>query len=152
MFKRKPEKLALVVALISTFTLLLIVLTDLFLSFQRDLDSGEKRLQQFSVMMAEHTARSFEAVDLLVNEIASDLSSNRSTWHEWSDVQGWEYIAQRHSRALPQLRDLIIFDGQGKQRFVSTYFPRRKSTSAAAPISLRSNKASRAAALARTLK
>lgn len=123
MLNRKPEQLALLIALLSTLALLLVVLIDLFLSYQRDLDSGEKRLQQFSVMMAEHTARSFEAVDLLINEIAGDLSSNRSTWQNWSDVQGWEYIAQRHSRAMPQLRDLIIFDAQGKQRFNSTYFP-----------------------------
>jgi hypothetical protein len=79
MLNRKPEKLALIVALFSTLTVLLVVLTDLTLSYQRDLESGEKRLQQFSVMMAEHTARSFEAVDLLVNEIAGDLSSNRTT-------------------------------------------------------------------------
>lgn len=123
MFNRKPEQLALLFALLSMLALLLVVLIDLFLSYQRDLDSGEKRLQQFSVMMAEHTARSFEAVDLLVNEIAGDLSNNRSRWLDWSDVEGWEYIAQRHSRAMPQLRDLIIFDAGGKQRFNSTYFP-----------------------------
>ncbi len=123
MRKRKPEQLALIVALVSALAVLLVVLTDLTLSYQRDLESGEKRLQQFSVMMAEHTARSFEAVDLLINEIATDLSSNHTDWNEWSDVRGWEYIAQRHSRAMPQLRDLIVFDAQGRQRFVSTYFP-----------------------------
>lgn len=123
MLNRKPEKLALIVALASTLTVLFVVLADLTLSYQRDLESAEKRLQHFSIMMAEHTARSFEAVDLLINEIATDLSGNRTDWHEWSDVRGWEYIAQRHSRAMPQLRDLIIFDARGRQRFVSTYFP-----------------------------
>ena len=123
MLTRKPEKLALIVALAGTLTVLLVFLTDLTLSYQRDIDSGEKRLQQFTVMMAEHTARSFEAVDVLVKEVATDLSSNRIDWPGWEAVRGWEYIAQRHSRAMPQLRDLIVFDEQGNQRFISTYFP-----------------------------
>lgn len=120
---RKPEKLALIVALAGTLTVLLVFLIDLTLSYQRDIDSGEKRLQQFSVMMAEHTARSFEAVDVLVKEVATDLSNNRNNWPDWTPARGWEYIAQRHSRAMPQLRDLIVFDHQGNQRFISTYFP-----------------------------
>lgn len=120
---RKPEKLALIVALAGTLTVLLVFLIDLTLSYQRDIDSGEKRLQQFSVMMAEHTARSFEAVDVLVKEVATDLSNNRNNWPDWTPARGWEYIAQRHSRAMPQLRDLIVFDHLGNQRFISTYFP-----------------------------
>lgn len=123
MLTRKPESLALLVALLGTLTVLLVFLTDLFISYQRDIDSGEKRLQQFSVMMAEHTARAFEAVDLLVKEIATDLTVNRADWPKWEAQRGWEYIAQRHSRAMPQLRDLIVFDEKGNQRFVSSYFP-----------------------------
>ncbi|HOI51184.1 MAG TPA: hypothetical protein PLN02_02310 [Azonexus sp.] len=38
---RKPEKLALLVALLGTLTVLVIFLTDLVLSYQRDIDSGE---------------------------------------------------------------------------------------------------------------
>jgi signal transduction histidine kinase len=120
---KKPEKLALILALSGTMAVLLAVLTDLGLSHRRDLQTGEQRLQQFSIMMAEHTARAFEAIDVLAKEISIDLSKNRHEWTEWSDVQGWEYIAQRHTRAMPQLRDLIIFDRQGNQRFISTYFP-----------------------------
>ncbi|MDD2884453.1 MAG: ATP-binding protein [Dechloromonas sp.] len=121
--KRKPETLALIVALISTAAVLLVFLADLIVSRERDLAEGEQRLQQFTVMMAEHTARAFEAVDVLVREIAIDLSASRQDWQNWEAVRGWEYIAQRHSRAMPQLRDLIIFDAAGNQRFISTYFP-----------------------------
>ncbi len=121
--KRKPETLALIVAMLTTAAVLLVFLTDLIVSRQNDLDSGEQRLQQFTVMMAEHTARAFEAVDVLVREIAIDLSASRQDWQNWEPVRGWEYIAQRHSRAMPQLRDLIIFDHVGNQRFISTYFP-----------------------------
>ena len=63
---RRPETLALIVALSSTLAVLTVFLIDLALSRQRDLQLGEKRLQQFTVMLAEHTARAFEAVDVLV--------------------------------------------------------------------------------------
>jgi signal transduction histidine kinase len=120
---RKPETLALFVALISTLTVLAVFLTDLLLARQRDIEAGERRLQHFGIMMAEHTARSFEAIDVLLREMASDLSHNRRDWESWEASKGWEYVAQRHSRAMPQLRDLIIFDREGNQRFISTYFP-----------------------------
>jgi len=71
-------------------------------------------------MMAEHTARTFEAVDVLLRETATDLSHSRRNWRDWDASKGWEYIAQRHSRSLPQLRDLIIFDDKGNQPFIST--------------------------------
>lgn len=123
MRQRRPEALALIVALTSTLAVLLVFLIDLALARQRDLELGEKRLQKFTVMLAEHTARSFEAVDVLAREIATDLSRNRSDWPNWDPALGWDYIAQRHSRAMPQMRDLIVFDRNGDQRFISTYFP-----------------------------
>ncbi|HEX6735498.1 MAG TPA: ATP-binding protein [Azonexus sp.] len=123
MLRRKPEALALLVALISTLTVLAVFLTDLVLSRHRDLEAGERRVHHFGIMMAEHTARSFEAVDMLLREMASDLSLSRRDWPDWEPGKGWEYVAQRHSRAMPQLRDLIVFDQLGNQRFISTYFP-----------------------------
>jgi len=123
MLKRKPETLALSVALIGTLTVLLGFFGDLAFSRARDLESGEHRLQHFSIMMAEHTARAFEALDVLLREVAADLSANRRDWEQWDATRGWEYVAQRHSRAMPQLRDLIVFDRQGRQRFISTIYP-----------------------------
>ncbi|MFN4342070.1 MAG: ATP-binding protein [Azonexus sp.] len=120
---RKPETLALTVSLIATLIVLLVFLADLVVARHRDLAAGERRLQHFSIMMAEHTARTFEAVDVLLRETATDLSHNRRDWENWEASKGWEYIAQRHSRSMPQLRDLIIFDRLGNQRFISTYFP-----------------------------
>uniref|UniRef100_Q47JF7 histidine kinase n=1 Tax=Dechloromonas aromatica (strain RCB) TaxID=159087 RepID=Q47JF7_DECAR len=120
---RKPETLALSIALVGTLVVLLVFLADLALARHRDLESGERRLQHFGLMMAEHTARTFEAVDVLLRETATDLSHSRRDWETWDTSKGWEYIAQRHSRAMPQLRDLIIFDRYGNQRFISTFFP-----------------------------
>lgn len=74
-------------------------------------------------MMAEHTARNFEAVDVLLRETASDLPTGHRDWENWAANKGWEYIAQRHSRAMPQLRDLIVIDRLGNQRFMSTQSP-----------------------------
>lgn len=123
MRKRKPESLALVVALVGMLMVLNVFLIDLFLSRQRDIDAGDRRLQHFGIMMAEHTARAFEAVDVLLREMSADLTQNQRHWENWEPGKGWEYVAQRHSRSMPQLRDLIIFDRYGNQRFISTYFP-----------------------------
>lgn len=123
MRRRKPETLALLIALIGTLSVLAVLAVDLVLARNRDLEAGERRLQHFGLMMAEHTARTFEAVDTLLRETVSDLAHNRRDWETWEPSRGWEYIAQRHSRAMPQLRDLIIFDRHGDQRFISTYFP-----------------------------
>ena len=123
MLQKKPETLALFVALICTVVVLTFFLADLIFTRQRDIDTSERRLQHFGIMMAEHTARSFETIDVLLREISTDLSTNRSGWEKWEPSKGWEYIAQRHSRALTQMRDLIIFDRYGNQRFISTYFP-----------------------------
>ena len=120
---RKPETLALTISLVGTVIVLLVFLADLVVARNRDLEAGERRLQHFGIMMAEHTARTFEAVDMLLRETATDLSHSRRDWEKWEASKGWEYIAQRHSRAMPQLRDLIIFDRLGNQRYISTYFP-----------------------------
>jgi signal transduction histidine kinase len=123
MAARKPETLALTAALAATLIVLIVFIVDLSLARHNDFEAGERRLQHFGIMMAEHTARTFEAVDVLLRETATDLSLNRRDWESWDSSRGWEYIAQRHSRAMPQLRSLAIFDRQGNQRFISTQFP-----------------------------
>lgn len=126
MGRRKPETIVLLVALLASLSVLLVFLADLVLSRQRDLNAGEERLQHFSTMMSEYTARAFESIDILLLEMAKDLSNNRRDWEKWRSDQGWEYVAQRHSRALPQLRDLILFNRSGDQIFLSTaYAPLR---------------------------
>jgi len=91
--RRKPETLALAVSLAGTLIVLLVFMADLVLARHRDLESGERRLQHFGIMMAEHTARTFEAVDVLLRETATDLSHSRRDWENWEASRGWEYIA-----------------------------------------------------------
>lgn len=123
MIRRRPDLLALIVALVGTLIIVAVFISDLILSRERELAEGEQRVRHFGIMLGEHTARTFEAVDILLREIANDLSENHTGWHDWDPKRGWEYLAQRHSRSLPQLRDLILFDGTGQQHFISTYFP-----------------------------
>jgi signal transduction histidine kinase len=120
---KKPETLALTAAMAGTLIILFVFVIDLTLVRHNDLAVGGRRLQHFGIMMAEHTARTFEAIDVLLRETATDLSGNHRDWESWESSKGWEYIAQRHSRTMPQLRDLIIFDRHGNQRFISTQFP-----------------------------
>lgn len=123
MIRRRPDLLALIVALAGTLAVVAFVVGDVLLSRQRELDLGAARAEQFATMLGEHTARTYEALDILLREIASDLSGNHPEWPTWEAGHGWSYIAEHHTRSLPQLRDLILFDRDGEQRFISTYFP-----------------------------
>lgn len=101
---------------------LLVVLlfsVDLFLNRQAELSAGEDRARRFNTMMAEHTARTFDAVDILLREISGDLNRNHGNWQKWSEDDGWNYLAQKHSRSMPQLRSLLLFDPGGRERFSS---------------------------------
>jgi signal transduction histidine kinase len=120
--RRKPEALALIVALLSTVLVLTLFLSDAYLSRSHEIEVGKRRTELFSIMLAEHTARALEALDILLREMATDLGNNHD-WRTWDPNRGWEYVTRHHSRALPQLRDLAIFDQRGEQRFISTYFP-----------------------------
>lgn len=123
MAERKPDTLALLVAFVGSLAVLIAFVVDLALSRQRELEEGRLRLQRFTSMMADHTSHAFDAVDVVLRDIVSDLGANHADWRAWSPSRGWEYVSQRHPRALPQLRDVILFDAEGSQRFVSTFFP-----------------------------
>ena len=71
MIRRRPDLLALIFALIGTLAVVAVFISDLVLSRERELEQGERRVQHFGVMVGEHTARTFEAVDIQLREIAS---------------------------------------------------------------------------------
>lgn len=97
-------------------------LGDLLLSRSHELEAGRQRVTHLTALISEHTARSLESVDILLRELAGDLSGN-NRWESWSPETGFTYLSTRHTRSLPQLRDLAIFDRQGYQIFTSTQFP-----------------------------
>jgi signal transduction histidine kinase len=113
----------LVVVLVGTLVTVATFFISLLLSRDGELEIGERRVRDFGVMIGEHTARSFEAVDILLREIATELSEHKRDWESWEASHGWNYLATRHAKSLPQLRDLIVFDRDGLQRYISTYFP-----------------------------
>jgi len=123
MSRKRPDILVLTVSVVASLLILVAFVVGLMASRNEEINQAEQRLQHFSTMLAEHTDRSLAGVDILMREVARDLSLNRPDWQSWDDARGWEYIAERHSRSLPQLRELIIFDARGDQRFVSTMFP-----------------------------
>jgi two-component system, sensor histidine kinase len=123
MIQRRPDLAVLFAVLIGTLAVVGAYVGDLIVSRERELTLGERRVEHFGIMIGEHTARSFESVDILLREIATDLSEDLHDWSNWQPSQGWSYLATRHSNTLPQLRDLILFDHEGQQRYISTYFP-----------------------------
>mgnify|MGYP001183661513 CR=1 FL=1 len=121
--RRRPELLAVAISLAGSVLVLLAFVIDITLSRSQELKDAEQRLQHFSQLLAEHNSRALENIDMLLREIAADLSDNHTDWREWTGNRGWEYAARRHSRALPQLRHLALFDHKGDQRFNSTIYP-----------------------------
>ncbi len=122
-YRSRPDTLALAIALFSSLAVLAAFFTDIVLSRQNELDDSRTRLSGFTSQLAEHTSRSHEAIDALLAEMANDLSIRHRNWRDWTPSEGWEYTVQHHSRSLPQLRSLIVFDQKGDQRFISTYYP-----------------------------
>jgi signal transduction histidine kinase len=121
--QKHPDLIATLATLVSAFAVTAFFIGDLVLSRQHELNVAQSRVDQFSTMLAEHTTRTLGAVDILLREVASDLSEGKGDWESWAPARGWEYISGRHVRTLPQLRDLAVFDRKGDQRFISSYFP-----------------------------
>ncbi|MBS1197490.1 MAG: ATP-binding region, ATPase-like:Histidine kinase N-terminal [Proteobacteria bacterium] len=120
---RRPKTLVITINLAVVLTVLVFFLVQLLYDRAGVLERTEKRLQHFTNLLAGHTERSFGGIDILLQELVIDLSQDRRDWQTWSEKQGWQYVAERHTRALSQLRDLILFDQTGRQRFSSNSFP-----------------------------
>lgn len=120
---RRPDTLALAVSLAGSLAVVLAFIVGLVTTRGEEKAQAEQRLQHFSTMLSEHAARSLDGIDILLRELTRDLSHHKLDWRDWEDSRGWEYIAEHHSRTLPQLREIAVFDHSGRQRFVSTVFP-----------------------------
>ncbi len=120
---RRLEVLVMIVALLGTAAVGGVLMTDLLATRESTLEAGERRVGNFGQTLGEHMARSMEAVDILLREIAVDLAEDFPEWRTWSNSKSWDYLARRHSRNLPQLRDIALFDANGQQHAISTYFP-----------------------------
>lgn len=122
MWQRTPASLALPVAIAGSLLTLVLISGDLWLARERTLKEGQDRLQHVGLMMSEHTARTFGNLSVLLREIAGDLARQGKGWLLWDGNRGWEYLAQRHSRSMPQLRSLSLLENNGALRFVSSHY------------------------------
>lgn len=113
-------------ALVLGLTALILIATALALdiidSRSTEFEHGMSQIAQHDRMFAEHVARSFEGVEILLDEMHLVLKDGRR-WQEWSDEQGHRYLKERLTRSLPQIRHLIIFDADGRQRHANFALP-----------------------------
>lgn len=91
-------------------------------SRQQELEAGLHNVNRFSYLVAENIGRSFDAVDLLTNELRGQFSQS-ANWTQWDEAKGHQVLAERKTRALPQLRDFAVYDRDGVQHFHSTLMP-----------------------------
>lgn len=118
--------------IVSLLALLLVggaFVADLVSTRQRQLDNGVQQLDFHSRMLAEHVARSFDSIEILLDELKPQISELHPWWM-WSPQEGHEMLRSRLTRSLPAIRYLIVFDAEGRQRFTS--FAQRPPPSSAA--------------------
>ena len=119
-----PARRHLSVTQIFIVSLLAIVLVaatfvvDTVASRARHLARGAQQLQYASRMLAMHAARSFDGIEILLDELEPQLAQVKHGQH-WSPQQGNDFLKKHVTRVLPQVRNLIIFNADGEQRFAS---------------------------------
>lgn len=119
---RTPSPVLYAYGLFTVFVVLIAFVVDILVARNQELKAGELELTQHARLLAEHAARSFDSVEVLLDELNRDLSGGHRWW-EWSDAHGHEFLRQRMTRTLPQIRHLIVFDSQGTQRFSGSFYP-----------------------------
>ncbi|MFC5299988.1 ATP-binding protein [Azospira restricta] len=103
---------------IAAFLIAATLVLDLVDSRRTELDYAIRQIEQHDRMLAEHVARSFDSIEVLLDEMRLTLQDN-GRWQHWSSAAGHQYLKERLTRSLPQIRHLIIFDAGGNQRHTS---------------------------------
>ncbi len=109
-------------AFVSLSALLAIFGYDYYLTRGQRIEEGRRQATDYGHIFAEHAARSLYAVDAIANEMRLAIQ-NAPDWAAWAESRGHELLARRKTGALPQLRDFVVFDRDGEQRFHSSLFP-----------------------------
>lgn len=107
--------------LLSAAALLLLAATlafDIVASRRTEFDHGRRQIEHHDRMLAEHVARSFDSIEVLLDEMRLSLQEG-GDWRHWDAGRGHLYVRERLSRSLPQIRHLIVFDAEGTQRHTS---------------------------------
>jgi signal transduction histidine kinase len=119
----KPNRLfsASRIFVVSLAAMLLVAATfvvDTVASRERHLQRGTQQLQYSSRMLAMHVARSFDAIEILLDELTPQLAK-LDNGRDWSLQQGYDFLRKHVTRASPHVRFLIVFNADGDQRFTS---------------------------------
>jgi len=113
-----PTPLTFVASLFAVLLLAGVFVVDLVSSREQYLNNGVQQVDYHGHMLAEHVARSFDSVEILLDELVPQISQ-LNPWWQWSPHQGHEFLKSRLTRSLPPIRHLIIFGADGDQRFTS---------------------------------
>lgn len=115
---RHHHPLALLLAAVAIATLIGMLAVDLVGSRQIEIGEATHQIEQHDRMLAEHVARSFDSVEILLDEMRVSLQEGQG-WRRWTPEVGHQRLKDRLSRSLPQVRHLLIFDAEGYQRYTS---------------------------------
>lgn len=115
--KHRPNLLGLSLAAAAVLMLVGVLTLNTLGSRNNELDNGIRQIEQHDRILAEHVARSFDSIEVLLDEMR--VAIQEGGWQRWSSAQGHQYIKMRLSRSLPQIRHLLLFDAEGIQRHTS---------------------------------
>lgn len=114
--------LALTLGIAALLLLAATLILDMVGSRRAEFAHATRQIEQHDRMLAEHVARSFDSIEILLDEMRLALQDN-GRWLDWRPGDGHQYLKERLSRSLPQIRHLIIFDAAGDQRYTSFAHP-----------------------------
>jgi signal transduction histidine kinase len=115
--KHRPSLLGLPLVAAAALMLVGMLALDLLGSRQKVMEDGVVQIEQHDRILAEHVARSFDSIEVLLDEMR--IAIQEGGWQHWTPAQGHQHIKSRLSRSLPQIRHLLIFDAEGFQRHTS---------------------------------
>lgn len=87
-------------------------------SLNREKEQALQQIVQHDRMLAEHVARSFDSIEILLDEMRIAIQEG-PRWQQWDPELGHRILKSKLSRSLPQIRHLLLFDADGYQRHTS---------------------------------
>lgn len=114
----RSNPLTLLFSVAAILLLIGVLAVDLIGSKKQALGDGVNQIEQHDRILAEHIARSFDSIEVLLDEMRQ-VFQNGTVWQRWSQEEGHQQLKSRLTRSLPQIRHLIIFDAEGFQRHTS---------------------------------
>ena len=88
------------------------VAVNVFLGYNTTINEQLREHELHGRLLAENVARSMDSVEVLVDELKTNL--NNSDWSSWQESRtGHTFLKSSLRVNLPQLRHLLIYDANG---------------------------------------